>query len=773
MRRRSLLILLLLPVAVILTGCLTEYVRTPNYYILEYYPHLEKRELIQSTAVPASVHVMDTKIPRTYSRRQIVTRGIGPQIQYESNEIWGVDLKDTIADLIARRTTRYNLFRSVQREYELERAIYQIQSEVRSLEYVISRGRGQANLAMEMRLVETESKEVLVRHSFDRLDPLAESSFETFVIEINTMILQETDEFLRKAVDYLNGRRSTTDADPGPRTAPGAAPAPSTSAPNPAPAQKTATAAAGAAGAAAQAAAAASEAAAPDASVPGPAGAPAAPGTDGTGTALPAGNGEELPEGRGAVMLPALSDGSAEPFYRIMNRNDELTAEARMGETVVLPVGTYSAVVGSGNADQLMRIDGIRVASGYKTIVPASWGALTVHILSEDRESLRIRYEVFDAATGESYGTDISSNEEIGEQPRVWLLEPKMYKVVVNNLPFNSYRNFATIHVHRGDLQRLTVVMETDQDGTVGNLIGAGVIDLLDDNAERGPQQFYSAFNASGSISSDNTTDRDSFSSTVILTGQVENRYLFEQDPIVYSVRNLVEIGTLKGPDTDFRRDADNFDLRNTLIFYFLRDIGAYTRFDLQTHFFPEIYYGTEDSAGGTYRLVDAEGAIEEQGLIEDGVRVKPPFFPLVLKEGIGLNLRAYNTSRASLNLRAGLGFRQTFNSDVYVRTDEVVDGDDVYAPVESLFDVGTELSLVGFFILPFDLTFTTNVDALFPFSPDRTIALEWENLLSLQLFRFVSLDYRFTLSYQELELADPYFAQDHSLFLRLTYVIR
>ena len=91
---------------------------------------------------------------------------------------------------------------------------------------------------------------------------------------------------------------------------------------------------------------------------------------------------------------------------------------------------------------------------------------------------------------------------------------------------------------------------------------------------------------------------------------------------------------------------------------------------------------------------------------------------------------------------------------------------------MESESTTGTEVSLVGSFQLPFNLTYSTNADFLFPFSKDDDYSMEWENVINLKLFKYISLDYKLKLE-NKIQEEDEYIVEKHSLFLRVTYFLR
>ena len=682
----------------LLGGCVTQVVPPTSYYVLEYYPALENRALAREEPFSYSVHVLDSRIPRTYSRKQIVVRDAGPRFSYSASDVWGVDLADTIPNLVATRLQRYRMFQSVRRDVTTEAADFEVVTNIEALELVRGGARGQARLEMEFNLAARGSAVSPVQHRVARQETLADASVEAFVIRINDMILEETDLFVVKVIRYLESGE-TSEAYP----------------------------------------------------------------TREEGRLEPF---AEDTQGFGVVMLPSLSGTDQEPFYRVYGASDEEVATAKMGAPVVIPEGRYRITYGSGRTSQLMEVRGVLVVPRYKRVIEPNWGALTISVVTETRESLKIGYEVYDGQSGESYGTDISANETLGERGRVWVLRPGGYKITINGEPFATYKDFTTVGLVAGDLKRLTIVVGTDEQDNPTNLIGAGVLEEEVEGAQVRPVRFTSTVSATADFSSNNEVDAETYETQTTVSGQTDARLILDQAPFLYTLRTVVNAGVTKSPDTDFRVSSDDVILKNTLIYFFYRNLGLYSRFDADSHFFPEYVYYAGDGEDVTKRDRDGD-EVTELGVLQ--TQVKPSFLPLILREGLGLNYRLVNLSRAELNLRTGLGLRQDFNGDVYVKT---TDPGEVYEEQETTYQTGIEVSVLGSVILPFGLTYTLSSEALFPF--DQTpVSLDWENILDLRLLKYLSLEYTLALSNRTPEVTGQYFVVDHKLVLRATYVIR
>lgn len=477
---------------------------------------------------------------------------------------------------------------------------------------------------------------------------------------------------------------------------------------------------------------------------------------------------KDAPDGNGLLYLPALSNSENEPIFIALGA-DGSRFEGKMGEPLPLLEGVYSVHFGTNFK---LTKENVQIIPRYKTIIEPDWGCLVVDIIDEQRNYAKVSYEIFNM-DGESFGGGFPAEEEIGEQPTVYVLEKGTYKITINNEPFNTYRDFTTIYVEPGEMKRLTIVVETDEDDNPLSMIGAGILEenLLGDSNEK--LKFSSAIHGNANLNSDNEQDRNKSETTITLNTQLQNYLLYDGDKLHYSMKNLVELGTQKSTDQDFRLAVDEFDLKNTLIYYFFKNIGFYSRFDLNTHFFNTKLYFNDNFY---CTKIDIDGNVVQDSALVDFVRVESSFFPLVLKEGLGINYRILNRAKANLSLRVGFGLRQDINNDVY----QLYYSDETgslpyleYHEIDSESKTGTEVSLVGSFNLPWSLTYTTNADFLFPFGEEQDYTMEWENVFNMKLFKFISLDYKLKLTHKMPDVSQDYIALNHSLFLRVTYFLR
>jgi len=699
---------------IFLFGCMARNIVPRNYFILEYYSHSEKDELKLEKPIEQSVYIEDTKVPRTYNRKQIVVRHFGPRITYSDNNLWGVKLSKIIPNLLKKRLDSYNMFKNTQRELFTSTPGYIIDSNINNIEMYISETLYQARLNIDFTYRKKDTENPLVVHSANIERVMLKQDFDTYAQTINEILLEEIDKFAAKINIYnAYGPQALIEQDNLP--------------------------------------------------------------IEIDPLLVEILDSEEDNSGKGLLLVPAITRTENEPYYKVYDKYG-YERSAKIGEAFPLMEGTYSLEYGSGNQDQKMIRKNVKVHPRYKTIVEPDWGCLIVEIMDESRNFAKVIYEVFDLNDGESFGSEFPAEVELGEQEKVWVLKPGHYKITINNEPFNTYTDFTTVLIEEGSVQKLTIVMETDEEGNPTNMAGAGILEESFLAASLEPLKLSSAIHINGNLNSDNEINENDPEVIITMNSQLENYLIYDKDPLYYNMKSVIDLGISKTTDTDFRLASDEFDLKNTGIYYFVKDLGFYGRFDVNSHFFDEKQYSSEDFY---YKKFDDNNIAIGDSVLSDEIKIKSSFFPIELKEGIGINYRILNLSRANLSFRAGFGIRQFFNDDVFVYnpSDTFIDADNIehrrYYELASTNTTGTELSLVGSFQLPFNLVYASNADFYFPFEKNDEYTFEWENSFNLNLFKHISLDYKFNLEKLGEDSGIDYLVREHSLFLRVTYFLR
>jgi ABC-type uncharacterized transport system auxiliary subunit len=703
-------IIILCIVGLFLFACSRGAVLTKNYYILEYLKQKDQPELIQKSPINLSIFVMDARVANTYNRNQIVIRHSGPRITYSYYDIWGAKLSKIIPDLLQTKLKNYNIFRQIRREMMTIKPDMEIITHVNNVEMIRSENLNQARLNIEFALKKSGVDEFSTIHSVNVEKKLVDESIDTFVQILNEMLLEEMDNFIIKILATYSADKKIE--------------------------------------------------------------LPATTEEFVSTRIVELQEAEMEQEGYGFLYLPSLSKSENEPYFYTVN-DDGVVESGKMGVPLSLPAGLYNVVYGSGQGNDRLKKESVEIYPRYKTIIEPDWGCLIIDVIDEQRNYAKVRYDIFNLMTGSAMGGGFPAEEEIGEQPTVYVLGPGYYKITINNATFNSYRDFTTTLIEKGEVKRLTIVVDTDEEGNPISMIGAGVMgeSFLESKLER--LKLSSTIHGFVNVNSDNEEDKNNQETSITLNSQLQNYLIYDYDNLHYYMKNLIEIGTSKASDQDFRLATDEFDMKNTLIYYFIKNLGLYGRFDINSHFFSNRYYSSADFYA---TKIDIDGNVLLDSVLVNSITINKPLFPMVLKEGIGINYRLINKAKANLSLRLGFGLRQELNYDVYRLWNSDTSGPiefREYHELDSVSKTGTELSIVGNFLLPFNVSYNTNADFLFPFEDEENYTMEWENVFNLRLFKYISLDYKLKLTHKMPEASSDYISSNHTLFLRLTYILR
>lgn len=706
---------------ILLAGCSVGEYLEKRYYIFDYNDQDERTDLFLSNPLPYQVIVQDARIAHSYTRKQIVKRHYGPQIRYMDYNLWGVRLQDAIPALINTRINKYGIFENSSRDLLLDLPDYQINTTVNNLEIYETEFLSEAHLNIKfdlVRLNDTDDQipDINVSYSIDRTARIELDDVESFVQKVNQMILQETDNFIIRILNRFTGYQITDQAEQDTETF----------------YQEIDYAA------------------------------------DIVGDSTRTDNG-----GIGLIYLTNLSGSDNEPYYYAYDKNNDFAGSARMGEELPLSEGNYLIKYGSLSSEKLMSRK-VEVIPRFRYNVEPDWGCLVVEIIDEQRNYVKVPYNIYDNKDGFDFGIDYPADINLGEESTVWVLKPGTYKVTVNSESYSTYRDFTTIEVLENVCQRLTLIVEEDEESSdTYTMIGAGVMNESDFQRTDSNWKLGSAIHLNMNLNTDNSDNEDETKTSINMSAQLDNNAYYERGRLRYTLKNLIEAGTNKDEDYDqFRVDMDEFDLKNTVIINLFSAFGLYGRADINTHFFP----------GKAYDLncikISAQGDTILMGANYESIDTNPSLFPMTLKEGFGLNVQFLNSARSDMNLRFGLGARQDLKNDVYTYAYDWVHPESetnftVYKEDESIYYEGVEASLVGDMQFFSNLSYSLTADFLFPFDEDKNYTMDLENSFNVKLFKYVSLDYRLKFLTKESETQDDYISTEQSLFLRFTYILR
>jgi hypothetical protein len=352
------------------------------------------------------------------------------------------------------------------------------------------------------------------------------------------------------------------------------------------------------------------------------------------------------------------------------------------------------------------------------------------------------------------------ADEEQGEEVRVWVLKPGLYKIVRAGGTYRDRENFATVQLEAGKLTRFTLVL----DEATGDFKGAGVVAEAEaPKTRQGPWRAQAVIGGDVQVShSDETATRGwNIDLSLFLDGQLR----FQDEPHLFAARLEVEEGQLRAAgQRRFEPIIDRLYVHSIYTYHLVPWFGPYARAGLETKLMPR--YKSYDTPRDVQR-VDADGNLLETLAGTDLVTLGDPLSPLQLKEGAGGNLRLLRSVRVDLDVRAGIGARQYFP-----RGELAVDSkDENRVRQTSRYRLeGVEGTVVGTARLSRWIGVSTELDGLVPFADGSNTVYTWRSQVSLRLVSFASLNYRLNVTRDPNRVTGPPITAEHFLQLRFSY---
>jgi hypothetical protein len=464
-------------------------------------------------------------------------------------------------------------------------------------------------------------------------------------------------------------------------------------------------------------------------------------------------------KGLGRIFLPAMTNPDFEPVYTVLE-DDSIIKEQKMGHSVWLRPGTYTITFGSGNLDQMMK-KVIDVQAEETRIIEPDWSGLTVRIIDETREWLKESYELFRLPERETYSVGYGADEQLGEKLQTWILKPGLYKIVKLGEHVNTYVNFATVRLLPGELTQYTIVLDSE----TKNFRGAGVLEFGTESRKIKNWSIFSALYGSFTLNRSNDVTSKEKQTSMAFVAQFDYNIKYSTPRHYFLARGLMEEGwNMQRKQSTFRSYLDNVRLKNLYVFYFFDWLGCYGRFFVETDLFRTTIFYDEPK---TITLFDEEGELEETQSNVKKFVASPKFSPLILKEGVGINLLLVKSLRANFNVRVGMGYRQNLNWELYAQDEQ--DQTKFYRKSSSYLH-GPEAAFIGNLRMLRNIMITSELDILFPSGTNKNLVYDWENNLNLRLSKNISIDY--TLRFKRDQSIVSYVQTEQILLLRYSYIL-
>ena len=355
-----------------------------------------------------------------------------------------------------------------------------------------------------------------------------------------------------------------------------------------------------------------------------------------------------------------------------------------------------------------------------------------IDVIDQARTPVSESYELYQEGTQENFGQGLGIEEERGEEVRTWILKPGVYHVVKVGESLSTIRKFS-VRLEPGKLVQRDLVY----DGSSGNFIGFYARPMLPYGTARIAKNVTSQTELSGSTlfhTSQNTAGEDMASTSLSL--QIFNRTRYSTEKHFANLRLIFEEGATKEGDDAFRKSIDKLELRGTYIYRMSTSFGPYLRGVLNTKLFSD-----DISFGGPF-----EGDFIKYGARGDTistlrtpaeVTLSPAFFPLRLRQGIGINSQLVRSFTLNADVRFGFGARQTYVFDSF----ELASNQRSATELESASSTGLEAVFITDARLAKSINFDSEFDILIPGRNRDDWVFSWQNRLRIFLTSFINLD--------------------------------
>ena len=435
-----------------------------------------------------------------------------------------------------------------------------------------------------------------------------------------------------------------------------------------------------------------------------------------------------IPKGKGFLFVPAMTDALNEPSFRVFQGNKPI-AEASPGTGVLLSPGFYEVLVGTGTDAQMMSRT-MPIEEGMTTMLKPFWAGLVINVIDENRTSLNESYELYWEDQQENYGIGFGIEEERGEAVKTWLLPPGTYTVVRVGDNISTRRKFS-VRLEPGELVQRNLVADVGDNTFIG-FYPPTLRGLL---GQTTGSHWKTNWQLSGSTqlsTSQNTTGEDL--SVISLSTQVFGRSIYSSEPHFANLRLIFEEGFTREEGDAFRKSIDEFEVRATYIYRLSERVGPYLRGVINTKLFAT---DARFDQPQTLLIRDALGNIASSQTGLNEFTLSPALSPLELRQGIGINSQLIRSFPLTLDMRVGIGARQSYVTDTFdLNADRTVASkllDTSTTGLEALLILNAHFSRY--------LSLDSEIDILIPEVATRAWEFTFENRLRLLLSRFVNMD--------------------------------
>ncbi len=448
----------------------------------------------------------------------------------------------------------------------------------------------------------------------------------------------------------------------------------------------------------------------------------------------------EVPVGKGAIFVPAISSPDDEPDVLLVDAGSVRKIDT--GRRVIVEPGRYVVVVGAADPKDAVGVP-VRVLPGRTELVPVAWGALRVEVVTRKLERFDGAYELIHVASGRRVFLQESAADD--QELRTWLLEPGLYRFAELGSDNLNAPDFVTVHIPKGGLVNFRLFM----DRRTGNFLGGGVVPL--DRTLPEPDEGDESWDSSLAVGLNGTANQiehvAGFPDQTFATGSffVNGRADWRSSVNAVTLRGELEEGQ-QFIETGGDRALPLIKAQDRLAgdaFYALSlnpGVGLYARVGLETQLFETGAFFIEDTE---VALRSRDGGVEYiQVDTGEQFTVAEALSPTRTRAGGGLNIRFLNVKWADLSVRGGPGWRWNSYAGSLISEDNPNTPALEYTELYDFQQQGFEATAAASFRIKGIASVSSELDTFVEFGDFTRPYWRWDNNVSLRLSNVVSVNY-------------------------------
>ena len=447
--------------------------------------------------------------------------------------------------------------------------------------------------------------------------------------------------------------------------------------------------------------------------------------------------------GHGAIFVPALTDGAAEPKVTLVGQGK--VVEFSTGKRTSVAPGRYVLLVGSADPSLSQGVP-VEIVEGMTTLTPVAWGALRVEVVDRNMSPHDGPYELVHVDSGQVVELP---PRQAKEGVSTWLLAPGLYEIREPGADNQTSPDFLTVYVPASGVATFRLFM----DRRSGAFRGGGVIhkdQAITDLVEKElPVAGSVVVGVDGSFVQNQAVP--GMANLAILTGGVfldaEGKVRSDHHALSGSLqaRQAQAVTTMDTTAWPMIKTNDNLQGEAKYTFRFNEGTGLYVRGIGRTQLFDTVAIMPTDT---TVRVRNQDGSVEERQIGANGsILMAERFSPMTLGAGAGLSASFLNMRNLELTVFGGPGYRSYRYNGVLVNSDNPNTDALEFTRVGSFDQQGLEAGVYANARITGWLGVSSSLDTFFPMGSFGDPNVEWDSSVNLALTDFLSVDYTATVT--------------------------